>query len=191
MTPHGWPPGRWARLAPHTDCADIALNALIRALRTDGDELRLKVIIRSLGRFGPAAAEVVPDLAHALKTAVAAGRAADSWLWVIADSIVRIAPGSLEADEAIAALSASLRSSADPHRQIMAVKALVRLGPVAHPAVPALIEVMKEGQTNVKASVGRQWVPEALGKIAPGTPSANAAIAALADALDVEEVDLR
>jgi hypothetical protein len=178
-------------VASNTDCDDIALDALAQALRTDDDERRLKVITRSLGRFGPAADEVVPDLIRALRKAVAARGASDEWLWIIADTLVRIAPGTGAADEAIAALRDCLRSRDDQERQVRAVKVLTRLGASAHPAVPDLIAIMKESQTKTASYVGRQWVPEALGKIAPGTPSAAAAIDALAEALDVNDVDLR
>ena len=178
-------------VASGTSWDQTAVAALTEAVRTDGNKRRLKVITRSLGRFGPAADGVVPDLTLALRKSVAARGASDEWLWIITDSLVRIAPGTAEADEAVTALTDCLRSHDDQKRQVMAIKALVRLGQPAHPAVPALIELMKEGQTKTAAYVGRQWVPEALGKIAPGTPFAAAAIDALAEALEVNDGDLR
>jgi hypothetical protein len=177
--------------APNTDCADTAVAALTEALRTELDERRLKVITRSLGRFGSAASEVIPDLTQALRKAVAARGAADEWLWIIADTLVRIAPATTEADEAVAALMDCLRSRDDQERQALAVRALIKLGPAAHSAVPALIDTMRDGQTRTEAYVGRQYVPEALGRIAPGTRSAAAAVLALTEALDADESDLR
>ena len=178
-------------VAPNTDCADIALDALTLALRTDGDARRLRAIVRSLGRFGSAASAVLPDLMQALRKSVDSRGASDPWLWVIADSVVRIDPGTREADEAVAALVDCLRSHDDKERQVLAIRELMRLGSLAHAAVPALIDVMKDEQTNTEGYVGRQWVPEAIGKIAPGTPAAATAIEALSQALDVNEVDLR
>ena len=96
-----------------------------------------------------------------------------------------------EGDEAVTALVSCLRSHDDKERQIMAIRTLERLGPSAQGAVPALIDVMKDGQIHTEAYVGRQWVPEALGRIAPGTPQAAGAITALSQALDVADVDLR
>ncbi len=115
--------------APGTDCAEIAIAALTEALRTDRDERRLKVIVRSLSRFGSAADRVVPDLTLALKKAVAADGASDLWLGIVADALVRIAPGTIEADEAVVAVTGCLQSGDDQERQIKAVKSLMRLAP--------------------------------------------------------------
>jgi HEAT repeat protein len=177
--------------APNSDCAETALAALTTALRTESDERRLRAITRSLARFGPAAGRVVSDLTQALRKAVAAQGKSDLWLWASAETLVQIAPGTSEADEAIEALTDCLHSRDDDEQRIMAIQSLVRLGPTAHPAVPALIDIMKESYTKPEAYVGRHWVPEALGKIAPGTPSEATAIVALAEALDVNDDVLR
>jgi hypothetical protein len=177
--------------APNSDCAEIALVALTIALRTESDERRLRVITRSLARFGPAAARVLPDMTLALRKAAAARGTSDVWLWTSAETVVRIAPGTSEADEAIKALTDCLRVRDDNERRVLAIQSLVRMGPAAHAAAPALIDIMKGGYTSPEAYIGRLWVPEALGKIAPGTPSAATAILALTDALDVDDTDLR
>ncbi len=51
--------------------------------------------------------------------------------------------------------------------------------------------MMKDGPGKTHAHISSLSVPEALAKIAPGTPSAAAAIRALTDALDTSDVDLR
>jgi hypothetical protein len=178
-------------VAPGTPWAETALAALTEALRTDTDERRLKIITRTLGRFGPAATRAVPDLTKALRKTVAARGASDLWLWTIADSLVRIAPGTRAADEAVTVVTECLKSREDQERQVMAIQSLIRMGPRAHTAVPELINLMKSDQMRTEGWVGRRWVPEALGKIAPGTESAERAITALAEALDVDEADIR
>ena len=82
-------------VAPSSECAGFAVSALTTALRTDSNGRRLRVIVRSLSRFGPAANEALPDMMQALRQIVAKGGASDAWLWVIADSVVRMAPGAL------------------------------------------------------------------------------------------------
>ncbi len=90
------------------------------------------------------------------------------------------APG----DVALALADAVL--SEDFERQHAAIEALGQLGPAAEPAIPALVRILREG---LAVQGGSRFVDgysaiTALGRIAPGTNSADAAIAALSEALD-------
>ncbi len=178
-------------VAPNTGYAETAVAALTQALRTDGNERRLRVVVRSLGKFGPAAGTVVPDLTLALQKAVEARGGQDLWLCTVAETLVRIAPGTTEADQAIDALVDCVRTRERDEQKAMALKALVRMGSTAQRAVPPLIAIMKESQMKPKAVVGRRWVPAALVKIARGTPAAAEAVRALGEQLEVDENDLR
>ncbi len=171
--------------APKTPWAAVVVIALTKALRPEGDERRQQAVARALGRFGPDAQRAVAKLTSRLRNAVAEkGGSRDSQL-IVAEALARIAPGTESAREAILALTEPFRSRADKETQRTAMKMLVGLGPAAHEAVPALIALMKETGTPAEREVAYRLAPEALGKIAPGTASADIAIAALAESLDI------
>ena len=94
----------------------------------------------------------------------------------------RDCPGSAEAKEVIAALTEVARAGAVSRRGWAAV-ALGEFGPDAEGAVPVLIKVIERCHPQLtferEASAAK-----ALGKIAPDTPSADKAIAALLPLLD-------
>ena len=131
------------------------------------------------------------ELSLALQKAVEARGGQDLWLCTVAETLVRIAPGTTEADQAIDALVDCVRTRERDEQKAMALKALVRMGSTAQRAVPPLIAIMKESQMKPKAVVGRRWVPAALVKIARGTPAAAEAVRALGEQLEVDENDLR
>ena len=171
-TRHGWPRELWARSGPARRGPSFALAALTEALRTDTDERRLKVITRSLGRFGPAAKRVVPDLTHALRKAVTARALPMNGCGSIADTLVRIAPGTTAADEAVAALDAvPCGPRKTRNGRLWPSRCLVRLGPAAYAAVPELITFMKEIRREPRDGSGSQWVPEAPGEDRSGHSS--------------------
>ena len=97
----------------------------------------------------------------------------------------QLAPGTGSAGEALAALTEVARSG-HPSRRPSAILALRGFGPAADPAVPLLIRALRddlatkdEYQDHAGDAAAR-----ALGRIAPGTRSAEAALGALIEALD-------
>jgi HEAT repeat protein len=104
---------------------------------------------------------------------------------VAADVLGQLAPDTKSAGEIIAALTEVVRSE-HPSRRASAANALGEFGAAAEPAVPALIQALREGfatKDGVSYSFGDS-AARALGRIAPGTKSADDALAALTDALD-------
>lgn len=98
----------------------------------------------------------------------------------------RLAPGTESAGEVIAALAEVVRSG-HPSRRSSAAGALGEFGPAAEPAVPVLTRALREGlatQENYLPYVGQE-AARVLGRIAPGTRSADEAVAALTEALDL------
>ena len=178
-------------IAPKTPWAEVVVIALTKVLCTEGDGRRQRAAARALKRFGPDAQRAVAELRSRLRKAVAQKGGSQDWRWIAAEALARIAPGTDCASEAILALTEPFRSRADRETRGAAMKVLIRLGPAAHEAVPALIAIMKETGTPAESEVRYRWVPEALGKIAPGTPSADTAIAALAESLDTGPDGLR
>jgi hypothetical protein len=97
----------------------------------------------------------------------------------------RIAPGTKSTGDAIAALHGLLRiRPAEANFQIAAADALGDFGPAAEPAVPDLIQIMKEssGEEGANPQV-MSTAARALVRIAPRTPSNEAARRALTLAL--------
>jgi hypothetical protein len=172
-------------IAPRTPWAELAVVSLTEALCDPGDGPRQQAAARALGRFGPEAERSLGDLKRRLGEAAARGGVAhsDEWRSIAAEAIARIAPGTKSASEAIFALTEPLRLRADKATQAEAMKVLNRLGPLAHEAVPVLIAIMKEVRSPAGRPGAHQWVPEALGKIAPSSPSAQEAITALSETL--------
>ena len=132
-----------------TPWAERAVVALTKTLCEPGDGRRQRAAARASGRFGPAAQQALGELKRRLGEAVALDGAShwSEWRSIAAEAIVRIAPGSDQASEAILALTEPLRLRADKATQAEAMKVLNRLGPLAHEAVPVLIGIMKEVRT--------------------------------------------
>ncbi len=99
-----------------------------------------------------------------------------------AQALGRIAPGTPAAGQAISALSAVVRSG-PPRRRAAAAKALAQFGPAAAEAVTGLIAFLEEAEASNQMSEDRQSAARALGRIAPGTSTADKAVAALSAVL--------
>ena len=99
-----------------------------------------------------------------------------------ATALGRIATGSTEQKEVVAALTEVARSG-PLSRQGWAAVALGEFGPDAEAVVPVLIEIIKEKTADDKFE-RRSSAAQALSKIAPGTPSADQAVAALLPSLE-------
>jgi HEAT repeat protein len=173
-----------ARQAPGTKSAGEVIAALTEVARSD-DPVRRQASAAALAEFGPAAEPAVPVLLQVLRKALAAR--GDSYSFEdrpVAEVLARIAPGTTSAGETIAALTEVMRSGPSD-RWGWASDALGAFGPAAEPAVPALVQALKQTLA-VKDQLAYYGphLPGALGRIAPGTKSADAAVAALSEALD-------
>jgi HEAT repeat protein len=124
-----------ARLAPGTPASEQAIASLIAVLRS-GPRQRHASAAGALGQFGAAAAEAIPALIATLSETDAGGPLAENNAQA-ADALGQIAPGSAHAGEAVAALTAALKSSSIGTRT-SAIHALVSFGPAAASAIPAI-----------------------------------------------------
>ncbi len=175
------------RIAPKTDSAGQVVAVLSGLVRTAPPDKKSVAII-ALDGFGPAAESAVPDLIHVLPD----GTDADAKRpdpFTVADALSRIAPGTKSAGEAIAALLGLLRA-VSPRLRWAAAHALGAFGPAAESAVPDLIRMLVEA-TDADASGVDNPAASALGRIAPGTKSADRAVAALTDMLTSESRSTR
>ena len=89
------------------------------------------------------------------------------------------------AGEVVAALAEAVRTGG-PVIAWAAIKALGEFGPAAEPAIPALLQVLREsrGSKDESFALEGQAVIRVLAKIAPGTRSADIVLAALIEILD-------
>ena len=104
---------------------------------------------------------------------------------VAAHLLARLAPGTKWADQVIASLTEVVRSDR-VSRRAPAARALGELGPAAETAIPVLLQTLRDDLTR-KDDLPYYYgsaAAEALGRIAPGTKSADAARAALIEVLD-------
>ena len=162
---------------------------LVSAVKNPDPQVRSEIIVL-LSRIGTDAQEAIPALIAALKEPtetdhplVSAGPVLGNPLtgpaYVAAKALGQIAPRTSAAGHAVAALTEVLRSG-PPARRPSAASALGRFGPEAAQAITALVEMLRETS---ESSADETAFADALGRIAPGTPSAQAAISALAAAL--------
>jgi HEAT repeats/PBS lyase HEAT-like repeat len=134
------------------------------------------------------AASAVPELLSLLNEPVAPGAkpffaldAGSGAAWALG----QIAPGSVEAKRVIAALTKVARSG-PVIRRGRAALALGEFGPAAEEAVPVLMKVIKESNPEARTE-NEASAAAALGKIAPDTPSADQAVAALLPVLESKD----
>jgi HEAT repeat protein len=101
-----------------------------------------------------------------------------------AELLAKLAPGTTSAGEVVAALTEEIRYG-PPYRRYAMIDALAAFGAEAEPAIPALIQVLREDLGSQRGSrfPGGFEAARALGRIAPGTKSADAALAALTEAI--------
>ncbi len=168
------------RLAPGTPWAGEAVSAVVAALDDPDDEVNLQAL-EALVAFGPAAAGSAPALIRGLHQA---RKKKDLWrAGRMADALARVAPTSPEAAEAVAFLVEVLDSGDLPSR-LFAERVLGTFGPTAVPAIPKLVALSREPEA--RGNEEHAAIATALGQIAPGTPGADRALAALLSLLDVE-----
>jgi HEAT repeat protein len=169
-----------------------ATPTLVLYLRDRNIEVRTRAA-NVLGNIGPAASAAIPDLIAMITEPSdrneARYREARGDLDPIAEAATalgKIAPGSPSGAAAIAPLTDLLSSQYQGQRDA-AAWALRGFGAKGATALPALIAAMQ----NVAPAPNRSGVgapiATALGRIAPGTPSAREAVAALVDALKIDD----
>ncbi len=162
-----------------------SVPALIAALKNPRSEVR-GVAALLLGRIGPEAVAAVPGLIDALRRSL--GPAPSRYPgplhpWEIRDivaAIQKIDPHEPTIQREVVPVLVDALSLDSPFVRGSAIDALSRLGPIAEPALPALIQVI--GKMDLPSSI-REEAAEAIVQIARGTPSAVRARSALDDAL--------
>ena len=97
----------------------------------------------------------------------------------------RIVPDSAQAREVVLPLADLLRSE-DSWRRDAAAGTLCRLGPTAIDAAPALVAALREAYAQKNTTIYGTDVAIALGRVAPGSPVADDAVAILIDVLDID-----
>lgn len=155
--------------------------ALIKGLESRDWAVR-SAVTNLLGRLGPKAGDAVPDLLRILtdpvgKDGPVPGYARQNLASAASGVLGRIAPGSEFSEEAIARLTDTLRSG-DRILQSPAIYALSHFGPDAAPAIPVLIQLVRESGPGHNVNI-EQEAARALGLIAPDTPLADKAVTAL------------
>jgi HEAT repeat protein len=164
--------------------------ALTASLRSEGAKVRSHVATL-LSVFGADARAAIPELLRTLNEPLDPQVASVSGPFATVDpasaaasALGRIAPGSAEAKEVIAALIEVARSG-PLKRRGWAAYALGEFGPAAEEAVPVLIKAINDAAPDDKFE-HEASAALALGKIAPDTPSADQAVAALLPVLQSE-----
>jgi HEAT repeat protein len=167
-------------LAPGTPTADDAVSALAAALDDPDDGVNQETI-QALLAFDTAARPAAPSLVGAIRKA---GENKDLWrAGRLIEALRRIEPTALGTTEVVALLDGIL-DARDIGPRLFAQRILTSLGPAAARAVPRLIALSRRPVVRANEEVGS--VATALGRIAPGTPEEDRAIAALEELLEVE-----
>jgi HEAT repeat protein len=172
------------------------LPELIKALRSPQRAARCEAAM-VLGELGPSAQEstsaLLDQLQEPVDPKVASERRPDFTDpgSVAARVLGEVAPKTPRAKEVATALTAVLRSDAFASRREEAAASLSHFSPeVAREAVPLLIAAANENHGKARDLFLRS-VCRALGRLAPGSPSADKAVAALTTALDTRDPDTR
>jgi HEAT repeat protein len=166
--------------------------SLIDGLQSHDPDVRVR-IIALLAQISPDVREAAPALIAVLKkepvdsdesttegsppVTTFSGPAHEA-----AAALGRIAPGTSQAGPAIAALTDVIQAG-PPQRRASAIDALGRFGKEAAVAVPALVAVLGEAESGDEPTGDKASAAAGLGRIAPGTSSADQALAALTAAL--------
>jgi HEAT repeat protein len=169
---------RTAQIAPELT---RALNSRERTVRSHAATV--------LGEIGPGASVAIPALLGLLVEPEDPERGRSStdrsgWdpACEAARALSEVAQGSPRAAEVVAALTAVIRGPGPGLRRAMAADALARFAPKQlESALPVLVEVLNETVGNIGPPAPA--VCATLGRVAPGTPQAGAAVAALTAAL--------
>jgi hypothetical protein len=107
-----------------------------------------------------------------------------------ARALSRIARKTAAEGEAIAALTEVVKSG-PAQRRVSAADALAGFGPAAVGAIPALITMLNQDVATKAETADGESASRALAEIAPSTPSASLAVAALTAALKSDAISTR
>jgi HEAT repeat protein len=186
------------RIRP-TALTAAATADLIAGLRSRNRDVRLR-LVTLLSRISPDPAITVPALIDVLREPVDSDvqTMGDRRMMLVyegpahsaARALSRIARKTALAGASIAALSEVVKSG-PAQRKASAAAALGEFGPAAVEAVPALITMLEQDVASKKLTIDGESASNALGRIAPGTPSASLAVTALATALKAESIATR
>jgi HEAT repeat protein len=162
----------------------LAIPALVESLASQDWQVRREaaVLLMALGRD---AHDAIPPLVDVAVREGADTLAVGEW-WPVSEALAKIAPGTDLAGLAIAGLARVVRAG-NPLRRGAAAAALGEFGPAAAAAVPDLIQMLTEF-TDRKSPAEWKCAAEALGRIAPGTASADRALHALLAAIRAEPI---
>ncbi len=170
-----------AVLVPGTPYAAEVIAVLTKALRRQPMQ-RKQTAASTLGSLGPSAAAAVPALVTTLREAIASHQIAAA-MWM-ATALGQIDPTNPSAREIIPLLVEVLESKhKDLHTR--AATAVGHFGPAAASAVPGLIAMLNRSVDRYAPYGTRTAAADALGRIAPGTPHVDSAVAALTESLRV------
>ena len=171
-----------------------AIPALIEGLKNSDREIRF-FAIKLLAEFGPQAKDAVPGLITVLNEPIgsdkstAGGGRAFVTVFVgpaheAATALGKIAPGTPQAAESIAAL-ARVASGVAHQRRASAADALGEFGAAAKPAIPDLVKMLEEADADdgLTAATDREAAAKALNRVAVDSPSSEAVVSALRHSL--------
>jgi HEAT repeat protein len=146
-----------------------------------------------LVQLGPEAAPMIPTLIKIVNESTDPapdGRGTDDPARSAASALGELAPGTDQADKAVAALIAVLQRG-EPARRRAATGALAKFTQRAAVAVPGLVERLKKSVSSEISIPDGTSTCEALCQIAPGTDKADEAVAALLAATDADAPRVR
>lgn len=174
-----------------------AIPALVAALGSRSQDVRSRVV-RALVPLArdPRAAVVIPPLLALLREPIDLQHTRPTRMGAMSEGyrlraaalacevLGKAAPGTPMAGEVVAALVEVVRSG-DPERRASAATALAEFGPAAESILPTLVRIWREDLAREDGApyLECEALAQALARIAPGTPSADAALAALIEAL--------
>jgi HEAT repeat protein len=172
---------------PPSALSGVVTPALIEGLQSRDRNVRIR-IISLLERVPGDVTKLAPALTTVLKEPVDSDQAESEGpasaptysgpAHKAAEALGRLAPKTAAAGEVIAAL-AEVVQSGPPQRRASAARALGQFGPAAASAIPALLRLLDAPESGKEPTDYRAAAAATLSKIAPGTASAEAAVAAL------------
>jgi len=140
--------GALGSIARGTASAGAAIAALTEVVQS-GPAQRKASAAKALGEFGPAAAQAVPALIAMLQHSPA-GKTPETDAAAATRALGRIAPGSPAESQAVAALTAALKSGEITIRE-SALRGLQSFGALAAGAIPTIREMKdKDPSPNVR-----------------------------------------
>ncbi len=172
-----------------------SVPALVEGLKNPDRQIRLN-LVTLLARLGREAKDAVPALIAVLNEPLTSdstmgGGSGGAFVTLFvgpaheaAKALGEIVPGTPLAGEAVAALANVVRSGA-PQRRGSAATALAEFGATAKPAIPDLIKMLEDADTDKTSAASRdaEVAAKTLAEIAADPPSTDAVLSALRKSL--------